>query len=123
MSEKVASSNEGASSRRNFLKGVAAAGAAAAAVMLPANAEAKKKKGVLVFRFKVRGTRHCNTCSIHHKYWVFLTPAFADGKRAHPFCNCPIVPQEISKTLFKKWFIKTGAIDIGSVDLRHLGRV
>ncbi|HET6267722.1 MAG TPA: twin-arginine translocation signal domain-containing protein [Acidobacteriota bacterium] len=117
------------STRRDFIKGVAVVGAAAAIPeVVDASHESRKtskKKHpdlVSLFRFKVRGTRSCNACDIHHKYKVFLTRAFADTGRAHPGCNCPIVVMKVSKKQFNHWFKDPNSIKQGSVDLRTLGR-
>ncbi len=109
--------------RRHFLKGIVALGAVAAVPLVHAcssDAKSSQSSGVIVFRLQARGTKHCNACASHHKFKIFLTREFADKGRAHIGCNCPITTQEISNTEFRSLFENTGAIGIGSVDLRTI---
>ena len=115
-------------SRRSFLEGIARGAAAAAvssiAVATTAGAaEASEttrmgKRSVRVFRFQPRNRHSCRACQIHHRYKIFLTRKVARHHRAHPGCDCPVVPQWISKRSYRRLFIRSGALDRGYVDLR-----
>jgi len=109
-------------SRRNFLKGIAAVGTAAAVPFgLADHAEAAKKpKVMVVFRLQSRKTHSCNACKIHHRFLFFLTRKAADQHRAHPGCNCPIVPQKLTRHAFRLLFVKTGMLGQGFVDVRKV---
>jgi hypothetical protein len=110
------------SSRRGFLKGIAAVGTAAALPLGWADqAEARrKKKSRLVFRLQSRKTVSCNACKRYHRFFIFLTPAIADTHRLHKGCDCPIVQQRISRDAFRMLFVKTGALEQGFVDVRKV---
>jgi hypothetical protein len=116
------------SSRRSFLEGIARSAAVAAvtsiAVATSAGAAAageearRSKRSVRVFRFQTRTRRSCRACELHHRYKIFLTRKDARRHRAHPGCDCPVVPQWISKRSYRRLFIRSGALERGYVDLR-----
>jgi hypothetical protein len=110
------------SSRRNFLKGIAAVGTVVAVPLGWADqAEArKKKKSMLVFRLQSRKTVSCNACKRYHRFFIFLTRAIADTHRLHPGCDCLIVQQRLSRDAFRMLFVKTGALERGFVDVRKV---
>jgi hypothetical protein len=120
-------------SRRNVLAALAVLGSAAVATVLaPAGALAKRRKrkkkarkalGVppekrfIVYRFRTRRRHACRACRKHRRYKMFLTHALANGHRAHPGCNCPIVPHQITRKSARLLF---SADTTGIVDLRHV---
>ena len=71
---------------------------------------------VIVYRFKVRKTVACNACKIHHRYIIGRTRRRLNKNRAHKGCNCPIIPQAITTTLFRRLF------PTGSKGIAHLPR-
>jgi hypothetical protein len=87
---------------------VVTAGAAVGAVPDSALARrpnrAPEVKPIIVQRFKTRKTKSCRACKLHHTRFVFKTRGLADAHRAHPGCDCPIVPQPISKKVFRRLF-------------------
>lgn len=119
-------------SRRGFLKrlafGTVAATAASMATVatataaLPgtAGAATKRKRSIKVFRFRTRNTKSCHACQLQHRYKMFLTRKIAKHHRAHPGCDCPVIPQWISKRAYRRLFEATGAVDQGFVDLRSV---
>jgi hypothetical protein len=113
-------------SRRAFLKGIAVAGAAAAAAAVaPGEALAKRhgQRRAFLFRLSTRNTSHCRACSQHHRFRVYKSYVLANGNRAHPGCNCPIVRQRIALGRFRKLFgQKRGLAPGGILDLRTLPR-
>jgi hypothetical protein len=104
----------GIPSRRLAIKGMlatAATTAAAALVPKAANArvpnlppQAAQPKPVIVYRLRSRGTKSSRACKQHNRYHMFRTRYLADNNRAHPGCNCPIVPQAISKQVYLTLF-------------------
>ena len=73
-----------------------------------------------VFRFRPRKTVACHACRVHHRYKVFLTRKIAKHHRAHPGCDCPIVPQWMRNRTYRRVFVRTGAVNVGFVDLRKV---
>ncbi len=71
---------------------------------------------VIVYRLRTRKTDACTACQIHHRYIVGRTRKRLNMNRAHPGCDCPIIPQAITKVLFKRLFPK------GSNGIAHLPR-
>ena len=100
---------------------IAAAGALA--TIAPTDAEAaghvSKDHGrkIKVFRLKSRGTHACRACQLHHRHIMFLTKKVAKHNRAHKHCNCPIVPQWITRKAYHRLF-KGAALERGFADLR-----
>jgi hypothetical protein len=114
-----------AQSRRELLRALAVGGAALGAFGAPGTALARRKKkkplaikpekGVIVYRFQVRGTRSCGACRRHHRYMIFQTTAVANLHRAHVGCNCPVETQKINTRAFRLLFPEGGP---GVADLR-----
>jgi hypothetical protein len=108
----MASSDASRPSRRVLIQSMAAA----AAVTLGGRAVAHSGPPVIdprrlfkldpavVYRLRTRKTRACAACRRHHQYTLFRSHAIANANRAHVGCNCPIIPQAISRRLFKKLF-------------------
>lgn len=99
------------------------AAAGAIATLAPTDAEAAghiaKDHGrkIKVFRLKSRGTHACRACQLHHRHIMFLTKKVAKHNRAHKHCNCPIVPQWITRKAYHRLF-KGAALEKGFADLR-----
>jgi len=63
-----------------------------------------KSEQIIVYRLRTRKTRACRACRLHHQHTLFRSQAIANANRAHTGCNCPIIPQAISKRVFKRLF-------------------
>lgn len=99
---------------------IAAAAAITAATPSVANASLRHPDSVKVFRFRTRNNVSCRACQIHHRYTMFHSRKVARSNRAHPGCDCAIVPQWIKRSTFRRLFKATGAIETGVVDLRKV---
>jgi hypothetical protein len=125
-------------SRRSVLTALAVLGSAAVATVLaPAGALAKRRrkrkkkarkalgvppeKRFIVYRFRTRRRHACRACRKHRRYKMFLTHALANGHRAHPGCNCPIVPHQITRKSARLLFVAdtTGVVDLRQVTGRR----
>ena len=104
-------------SRRLAIKGILAAAVTTAAATIGPQAvharasvkrnppvQAAQPKPVIVYRLRSRGTKASRACKRHNRYHVFQKRSDADKNRAHPGCNCPIVPQAISKKMYRNLF-------------------
>lgn len=120
-----------ARTRRGFLRDLTAGSVAAAVVagtMAPALAATEGKEppaqphlgAVKVFRLQPRGRVSCRACQIHHRYKIFRTHKVARRNRAHPGCDCPIVPQWLPRKTFRLFFKPAGAARRLVVDLRAI---
>jgi len=112
-----------ATTRRRLLQGLAAAGAGALAptTVGAAASPTKASKGLVVFRFTTRNAHSCRACRQHHRYKVFAAHALADANRAHPGCNCQIVPSRLNSKLYRAFFGDDGVAMEGVGDFRHPG--
>ena len=120
--------------RRTFLQRLAlgsVAASAASVVAVTAFAGKASAAGVIqkehprsvkVFRLRSRKTVSCHACQVHHRYMVFLTRKIARHHRAHKGCDCPIGPQWMKRRTYHRVFEKTGAVNVGFVDLRKVKR-
>jgi hypothetical protein len=117
--------------RRAFLQrlalGSVAASAASVVAVTALTGEAsaahiakEHPRSVKVFRLRTRKTVSCHACRVHHRYMVFLTRKIAKHHRAHPGCNCPIGPQWMKRRTYRRVFERTGAVNVGFVDLRKV---
>jgi hypothetical protein len=115
--------------RRGFLRDLTAgsvAAAVAAGTLPPALAATEGPEpptqphhgAVKVFRLQPRGRMSCRACQLHHRYKIFRTHKDARRNRAHPGCDCPIVPQWLPRKTFRLLFKPPGAIRRQVVDLR-----
>jgi hypothetical protein len=110
----MASSDEARPSRRMLLQSMAAVAAATVGGTALAHGgppaikfrpiQLFKLEQAIVYRLRTRKTRACRACRRHHQRTIFRSHAIANANRAHQGCDCPIIPQAISKGLFKKLF-------------------
>ena len=110
----MGSSDESRPSRRVVLRSIAAVAAATVSGTALAHGgppgikfrpiPSFKLEQVVVYRLRTRKTRACSACRLHHQRTIFRSHGIANAKRAHKGCNCPIIPQAISKRLFRKLF-------------------
>ena len=113
-----------ARTRRGFLRDLtlgSMVAAAAVAVVAP-TAEAtdtvpKDHTGqVKIFRFTTRNNVSCRACRKHHRYMAFRTRKVARQNRAHPGCDCPIVPQWVERKTFRMLFKVNGVkVDVANL--------
>jgi hypothetical protein len=115
--------------RRGFLRDLtlgSVAAAAAVTVVVP-KAEAadpvptKDHTGqVKIFRFTTRNNVSCRACRKHHRYMAFRTRKVARQNRAHPGCDCPIVPQWVERKTFRLMF-KVNGVKVDVANLKPTG--
>jgi hypothetical protein len=116
-----------ARTRRGFLRDltlgsmVAATAVTAVTAIVPA-AEAsepviKDHTGqIKVFRFSTRNNVSCRACRKHHRYMAFRTRKAARRNRAHPGCDCAIVPQWVERKTFRLLFKVNGVkVDVANL--------
>ena len=109
--------------RRTVLKGMTALGVLSATAPLmscgPADSgdAGSSTQSVTVYRFQTRKGNSCVACRNHQHYKVFVDAATADGTRAHPGCNCAIVPQQMSQAYWDS--IAPYQVD-GVIELRQV---
>jgi hypothetical protein len=110
--------------RRDFLKLLVLSGVGP--VAMPSRVLGKRRRAKhrqkVVFRLQTRKHYSCRACKRHHRFTIFRTLALADGNRAHPGCNCPIVRQTIRGKEFKRIFGPNGVAPNGVVDVRATPR-
>lgn len=108
---------EAARSRRGFLRDLTLGSVVAAVVVTTIAPEAEATATlpttdhtgqVKVFRFSTRNTVSCRACRLHHRYMVFRSRKIARMHRAHPGCDCPIVPQWLERKTFRRLFKANG---------------
>jgi hypothetical protein len=107
-------------SRRGFLAGLGALGlvAVAGGVVLARSgddADRLQAKSLpagiqigLVYRLSTRGSRACTACKRHGANRFYRLKGLADADRAHPGCNCRILPQRVPDDLYRQWFLRAG---------------
>jgi hypothetical protein len=116
-------------SRRRLLQGLAALGSivvapvAAQAIVAPMfrPRASRSVKGIMVYRFTIRGAYSCRACKQHHKYKVFTSRAIANANRAHPGCNCAIDMMRLDAQVANKLFGRKALAPTGVGDLRLAG--
>lgn len=114
-----------ARTRRGFLRdltlGSVVAAAAVTAVVPTAGAAdtvpTKDHTGaVKIFRFSTRNNVSCRACRKHHRYMAFRTRKVARQNRAHPGCDCAIVPQWVERKTFRLLFKVNGVkVDVANL--------
>lgn len=121
-----------ARTRRGFLKSLATGSftATATVVGLATAADASHRPPlpvprphpgtVKVFRLRTRGTVSCNACRKHHRYMMFATRKVVRKNRAHKGCDCPIEPQWILRSEYRRLFEPAGQPIREVVDLRKI---
>ena len=92
--------------RRDFLRGVGAAGAGIALAgsgqgVAVASTSVRLRP---VYRLSTRGMVACNACKAQGAHQYFRKARFANHGRAHPGCDCRIVTQSITKQVWKLYF-------------------
>ena len=101
--------------RRQLIKGILAVAVTAGPTLGAKSAYANASKSApppqaaqprrIVYRLRTRGTNACSACKKHHRRYIFKTRRDADNGRAHPGCNCPIVPQAIPNKVYRELFL------------------
>lgn len=111
--------------RRTVLKGITALGVLSAAAPLVScgtsdpgpGDEGASTQSVTVYRFQTRKDNSCTACRNHQHYKVFVDEATAARTRAHPGCNCAVVPQQMPQD----YWDSIAAYEVGGViDLRRV---
>ena len=118
-----------ARTRRGFLRdltlgSVVAAAAVTAVVPTAAATEAPPHKDhtgqIKIFRFTTRNNVSCRACRKHHRYMAFRTRKVARRNRAHPGCDCAIVPQWVDRKTFRLMF-KANGLKVDVANLKPTG--
>jgi hypothetical protein len=81
----------------------------------------RSARGVVVYRFTTRDAYACRACRQHHKYKVFTSHALANANRAHPGCNCAIVPMRLNARVANTLFGRKAVAPTGVGDMRTPG--
>lgn len=118
-----------ARTRRGFLRdltlGSVVAAAAVTAVVPTAQATdtvptTDHTGQVKIFRFTTRNNVSCRACRKHHRYMAFRTRKVARRNRAHPGCDCAIVPQWVDRKTFRLMF-KANGLKVDVANLKPTG--
>jgi hypothetical protein len=75
---------------------------------------------VKIFRFTTRNNVSCRACRKHHRYMAFRTRKVARRNRAHPGCDCAIVPQWVDRKTFRLMF-KANGLKVDVANLKPTG--
>jgi hypothetical protein len=64
------------------------------------------------YRLSTHGRKDCHACKAHGANLFFRTIAVANKGRAHPGCNCGIVPHPILAGIFFRMFARGDVFDL-----------